>query len=188
MRSFTALAAALTIGAAVSGGTARAQTVQLTFVQPLSAQGTELVQQRLRQAGDYPGAIDGQWGPDSVVALQRFQQMHGLQPTGQMNQATTAALGLDPNSLIGAPIVATAPPSYAPPAAPSFSPRAVEAVQGRLRALGYYRGNIDGVWGAQTQQAIARFQQGRGLQPNGQLNPATVEAMGLSQGWLFAQG
>jgi len=188
MRSLTVLAAALTISAAVSGGMARAQTVQLTYVQPLSMQGTELVQQRLRQAGDYPGAIDGRWGPDSVAALQRFQQMHGLQPTGQMNQATTQALGLDPNALIGAPMVATAPPTSAPPAAQALSPRAVQAVQGRLRELGYYRGNVDGVWGAETQQAIARFQQGRGLQPNGQLNPATVGAMGLNQSWLFARG
>jgi peptidoglycan hydrolase-like protein with peptidoglycan-binding domain len=39
---------------------------------------------------------------------------------------------------------------------------------------------VDGVWGQSTQSAIERFQQGRGLQPNGQLNPATLGAMGLS--------
>jgi murein L,D-transpeptidase YcbB/YkuD len=30
------------------------------------------------------------------------------------------------------------------------------------------------------EQAVAQFQQNRGLQPNGQLYPATVTAMGLS--------
>ena len=194
MKSFTGVGAALLVGSAVFGGagTAGAQTVQLTFVQPLSLQGTEMVQQRLRQAGDYPGAIDGAWGPDSVVALQRFQQLHGLQPTGQMNQATAIALGLDPNSVLGAPPqMASVAPGYAPPPPPvaqTLSPRGVAAVQGRLRELGYYHGGVDGVWGAGTQQAVAAFQQGRGLEPSGQVNPATAGALGLNAGWVFAGG
>ena len=52
-------------------------------------------------------------------------------------------------------------------------------VQSRLRTLGFYRGQVDGTWGAGTQAAIERFQQGRGLQPTGQINPATPQAMGL---------
>jgi len=55
----------------------------------------------------------------------------------------------------------------------------VQVIQARLRDLNYDRGPVDGVWGANTQQAIASFQQGRGLQPNGQLNPMTVAALGL---------
>ena len=43
--------------------------------------------------------------------------------------------------------------------------------------MNYYRGPSDGLWGAETQQAIERFQEGRGLQPNGQLNPMTVAAL-----------
>jgi peptidoglycan hydrolase-like protein with peptidoglycan-binding domain len=38
---------------------------------------------------------------------------------------------------------------------------------------------VDGNWGAGTQAAIERFQQGRGLQPTGQINPATAQALGL---------
>ncbi len=53
-------------------------------------------------------------------------------------------------------------------------------MQSRLLALNFYSGAVDGIWGASTQSAIERFQQGRGLQPNGQLNPATVTALGLS--------
>jgi len=192
MRILTGVAAALLAGGSVfaGAGAARAQTVQLTFVQPLSMQGTEMVQQRLRQGGDYSGAIDGAWGPDSVVALQRFQQMRGLQPTGQMNDATAMALGLDPHSLVGTTTAANpAPyPAAPPPVAETMSPRGVAAVQGRLRELGYYRGNVDGVWGPGTQDAIARFQQGRGLVANGQINPATAGALGLNAGWLFAGG
>jgi protein phosphatase len=35
-------------------------------------------------------------------------------------------------------------------------------IQGRLRDLNYYNGAVDGNWGDETQQAIERFQQGRG--------------------------
>ena len=59
-------------------------------------------------------------------------------------------------------------------------------VQSRLRTLGFYRGQVDGAWGAGTQTAIERFQQGRGLQPTGQLNPATAQAMGLDPNNLEA--
>jgi peptidoglycan hydrolase-like protein with peptidoglycan-binding domain len=55
----------------------------------------------------------------------------------------------------------------------------IRNVQQRLRALNFYRGQTDGVWGASTQAAIERFQQGRGLQATGQVNPATLQALGL---------
>jgi peptidoglycan hydrolase-like protein with peptidoglycan-binding domain len=56
----------------------------------------------------------------------------------------------------------------------------VRALQARLSALGFYRGPIDGIWGGSTQAAVQAFQQGRGWQPNGDLNPATVTALGLA--------
>lgn len=68
----------------------------LTYVQLLSPQSVQAVQDRLRQAGSYGGAVDGVWGPDSAAALQQYQQAHQLQVTGQMNQATAATLGIDP--------------------------------------------------------------------------------------------
>ncbi len=100
-------------------------------------------------------------------------------------------LGLNPGMLLaGPPAPATA---MAPPPAPAYayqpavSPRGVAAVQDRLRQLGYYHGNVDGVWGAETQQALQAFQQGHGLQPDAQLTPMTVSALGLNPGG-FAGG
>jgi peptidoglycan hydrolase-like protein with peptidoglycan-binding domain len=192
MRSFTHLAAALLVGAAVSVGAeaSHSQTVELTYAQPLSTGGVQMVQQRLRQIGDYSGGVDGVWGPDSVTALERFQQTHGLQPTGQLNQATVASLGLDSATLLGTPTVAAAVPPPAVPAPPRYQPmlsvHGVQLVQERLRGLGYYGGAIDGVWGAATQDAIGRFQQGRALQPSGQFNPATAAALGLNPNSLYA--
>lgn len=178
------------IGGAAQGQTMR-QTVPLTYSQTLSPQEVQMVQQQLRQFGVYSGAIDGQWGPDSVIALQRFQQQHGIQPSGQLNEGTVASLGLNPGLLLGGPPESAT--AMAPPPAPAYayqpavSPRGVAAVQDRLRQLGYYHGNVDGVWGAETQQALQAFQQGHGLQPDAQLNPMTVSALGLNPGWVFAR-
>jgi peptidoglycan hydrolase-like protein with peptidoglycan-binding domain len=156
---------------------ATAQTAPpLAYVQPLPQQAVQDVQDRLRQAGAYTGRIDGIWGSDSQAALERFQQAHQLQVTGQLNQATAATLGIDPNALLTVPAAAAAPP----PPADQLRPASVRAIQARLRSLGFYNGTVDGVWGGSTQAAIERFQQGRGLQANGQLNPATVSAMGLA--------
>jgi peptidoglycan hydrolase-like protein with peptidoglycan-binding domain len=159
----------------------------LAYVQPLPQSSVQAVQDHLRAAGVYTGSVDGLWGPDSAAALQRYQQAHQLQVTGQMNQATAAMLGLDPGALMATaqpmtPAVAAAAPVAAPVVPPSdqLRPGSVRAVQARLSALGFYRGNVDGIWGQSTQTAIQSFQQGRGLQPNGQLNPATVSAMGLA--------
>lgn len=191
MRPFMLLATAGVLTVGLAGGAARAQTVPLTYSQALSPQEVQAVQQQLRQFGVYSGAIDGQWGPDSVIALQRFQQQHGIQPSGQLNEGTVASLGLNPGMLLSgppAPATAMAPPPSAPAYAyqPAVSPRGVAAVQDRLRQLGYYRGNVDGVWGAETQQALQAFQQGHGLQPDAQLTPITISALGLNPGWVFA--
>ncbi|MFH5923038.1 peptidoglycan-binding domain-containing protein [Roseomonas xinghualingensis] len=151
----------------------------LSYVQPLGQAALMQVQERLRQVGAYPGRPDGVWGPDSQAALERFQQRNGLQVTGQLNQATAATLGLNPGDLLAAGPAPSAGAPAADPVSGPLSRAAVRNVQGRLRALGFYRGGVDGLWGAGTQAAIERFQQGRGLQPTGQLNPATAQAMGL---------
>src|SRR4029077_19277891 len=93
--------------------------------------------------------------------------------TGQLNQATAATLGFDPNAFLAAPAAAPAPPLD------HLTPGSVRAIQARLRTLGFYNGAVDGVWGQATEVAIGNFQRARGLQPDGQLGPATVSAMGL---------
>jgi peptidoglycan hydrolase-like protein with peptidoglycan-binding domain len=156
----------------------------LAYTQPLAPGAVMRVQERLRQLGAYAGRVDGAWGPDSQAALERFQQGRGLQATGQLNQATASTLGLSPAELVaiapepGGPPAAALPPPAAAAAEP-LSRAAVRNVQARLRALGFYRGAADGIWGAGTQAAVERFQQGRGLQASGQLNPATLAALGL---------
>ncbi|MEP7014730.1 MAG: peptidoglycan-binding domain-containing protein, partial [Verrucomicrobiota bacterium] len=55
----------------------------------------------------------------------------------------------------------------------------IGAVQERLAKQGYYRGEIDGVFGAETQRAIMRYQSDKGLAPTGKLSGETLQSLGL---------
>jgi hypothetical protein len=50
------------------------------------------VQGRLRGLGFYFGAVDGELGPRTRAALQRFQAAKGLSVTGEADEATMSAL------------------------------------------------------------------------------------------------
>jgi peptidoglycan hydrolase-like protein with peptidoglycan-binding domain len=60
----------------------------------LSPDMIQQVQSRLQQAGTYHGRIDGQWGPATESAVRNYQQQHNLNPTGQLDGNTLAALNL----------------------------------------------------------------------------------------------
>ena len=147
-------------------------TAQLSYEQQLAPPGIRAVQDRLRQAGAYSGPVDGAWGDASADALRQFQQGHGLQVTGQLNQATAAMLNLVPGDLLAA-----VPDQQQDR---KLHPAQVRNLQVRLRQLGYYRGPIDGEWGPGMQVALQRFQQSSGIQVSGRLNPQSVTAMGLN--------
>jgi peptidoglycan hydrolase-like protein with peptidoglycan-binding domain len=56
------------------------------------------VQEKLSQQGQSPGKADGILGPKTQAALKEFQQQNGLQPSGEADQQTLAALQLDESS------------------------------------------------------------------------------------------
>ncbi len=57
----------------------------------------------------------------------------------------------------------------------------VAAVQEELAQQGYYRGEVDGIFGPQTRRAIVRYQSDHGLDVTGDLTPDTLQALGLRQ-------
>lgn len=52
------------------------------------------VQEKLSQQGYEVGPVDGIFGPKTQQALRKFQEDKGVQPTGQIDQQTMAALGI----------------------------------------------------------------------------------------------
>jgi peptidoglycan hydrolase-like protein with peptidoglycan-binding domain len=60
------------------------------------------IQQALADRGYYKGAIDGNWGADSVEALKRFQDDQNLTATGKLDSLSLIALGLGPRRNLSA--------------------------------------------------------------------------------------
>lgn len=55
----------------------------------------------------------------------------------------------------------------------------VTQIQTKLKRWGYYNGNIDGIYGTQTVNAVKYFQRKNGLTQDGIAGTATLKAMGI---------
>lgn len=56
----------------------------------------------------------------------------------------------------------------------------VRSAQAALNDQGYSVGEVDGLWGPQTQSAVRRFQADKGLAQSGTLDSSTLAALGVS--------
>ena len=76
--------------------------------------------------------------------------------------------------------------AVAQPALPALSRRGsrgeeVKQIQTVLKDRELYEGNIDGIYGSQTEKAVIQFQKQMGLTPDGIVGPKTLSAMGLRE-------
>lgn len=55
----------------------------------------------------------------------------------------------------------------------------VRQIQTKLKRWGYYNGNVDGIYGSETQEAVRYFQRKNGLTVDGIAGPNTLKAMGI---------
>lgn len=56
----------------------------------------------------------------------------------------------------------------------------VKTIQRKLKNWGYYTGNVDGIFGYNTEQAVKYFQRTNGLSADGKVGARTLEALGMS--------
>lgn len=61
-----------------------------------------LIQQRLKEWGDYSGPVDGVFGRATYNAVVRFQRRNGLSVDGQVGKKTAAAMGVPLTGTISA--------------------------------------------------------------------------------------
>ncbi|MBQ8429308.1 MAG: spore cortex-lytic enzyme [Clostridia bacterium] len=59
----------------------------------------------------------------------------------------------------------------------------VKEVQRRLKLWGYYKGSVDGVFGAGTRKAVIAFQKKNGLTADGVVGKATYKALGMTRSY-----
>jgi peptidoglycan hydrolase-like protein with peptidoglycan-binding domain len=148
------------------------------YEQPASNGAIYDVQRRLSELGYYRGPIDGVWGGETRTAVERFQANRRLAVSGDLNEATVTAMGLEPRRVLGRNYVPPPAPAYERPVA-SVGPVTTRAVQEQLRHIGFYHGRIDGVWGQDTRLAMEQFQHQRGLRVTGTPTRQAMNALGL---------
>ena len=125
-------------------------------------QAVRTLQQRLKDLGYDPGAVDGSFGEGTRAAVLAFQQRNGLTADGKAGTATLDRLySADAVSSSGGDALAV---SYAT-LRQGDSGDAVKNLQRALKELGYYSGSIDGVYGESTTGAVAAFQTRNYLTP-----------------------
>ncbi|MHB1313856.1 MAG: C40 family peptidase [Christensenellales bacterium] len=123
-------------------------------------------QERLKKLGYLTTTPDGKFGPDTTVAVKRFQERNGLIADGHIGPQTAGLLMS----------------SEAQGNAVQFGMRGsdVEKIQARLKELKYL-GSVTGYFGSGTQSAVEAFQKRNGLSVDGKIGPATMAVL-LSPG------
>jgi len=129
-------------------------------------------QRQLKAQGFYPGAIDGDLGPQTATALRAYQRSYRLQETGRLDEATLRSLLPERSEVSGAP----AP--VMPRAPVDLSNREVlRDAQRQLKALGFNPGSTDGTFGPQTEAALRAYQQAYRLPETGRLDETTGRSL-----------
>lgn len=161
----------------------------------------EQVQRELQSRGLYSGAIDGRAGPQTMAAVQQFQAQQGLPASGNLDEATRRALGvqLDKQTVSGAqtssgpelerpvgreggtPAVSGAQPMRSQVQLDRLNRDQLRSLQTRLSELGFYQGSVDGVLGEGTRSALRQFFQTQAdLASRGIITDATISLFGFS--------
>jgi len=127
------------------------------------------IQTKLKSWGYYTGNIDGIYGSKTVAAVKSFQQKNGLTADGIAGSKTLAAMGITSSGS-----TSTTTLRY------GSKGDLVTQVQNKLKSWGYYAGNVDGIYGSQTVEAVKSFQQKNGLTVDGIVGSNTFAALGIT--------
>jgi murein DD-endopeptidase MepM/ murein hydrolase activator NlpD len=112
----------------------------------------------LSRQGLYSGTVDGQLGEKTLTAIRALQQRAGLPPDGVPGKATRAALGRFGRAQ---PRILTR----------GMFGWAVARLQFQLAWHGFPSGRFDGRFGEGVEDAVRRFQDWAGLEPDGRAGP-----------------
>ncbi len=118
----------------------------------------------LKNNGYYTGKVDGQIGSKSISAIKKFQKNAGLADDGVVGKDTCIYL-ININEY---------QPSVDDNTLQVSIDNDLKDVQSKLQNLGLYTGEIDGIRGSRTTNAIKTFQQKAGLIVDGVIGPKTL--------------
>ena len=133
-------------------------------------------QETLDGLGYSVGSYDGRMGPRTRTAIRNFQRDKNLNATGELDEATVAALERTADRNDGREETASEA-THRPPTAAT-----IRRAQQKLERLGYPVGAADGVLGAETRTALRNFQRDKNLNATGELDGETLSALDQDTG------
>ena len=120
------------------------------------------MQERLINLGYLVGTATGKFDAATEAGVIAFQRRNTSYADGVAGPATLTVLYSS-----SARKTSTAAGIIGDSLRPGANGKAVRAVQVRLKALGYYKGNVDGDYGVATTEAVKAFQKANGLHADG---------------------
>jgi peptidoglycan hydrolase-like protein with peptidoglycan-binding domain len=129
------------------------------------------LQQALIAAGiTVRGGADGVFGPATTAALKSYQAGHGLEQTGQVDEATANALAsVGGTTVAGSPLLGLKSGALG---------NTVKQLQQALIDAGVkVRGGADGIFGPATTNALKEFQTSQGISASGVVDETTIAAL-----------
>ena len=123
------------------------------------------LQRRLAIVGHVAADSLGVYGPATEAAVRAFQERRGLSVDGICGIETWSSL-VEAGHRLGDRLLYLR--------SPMLRGDDVAALQALLGALGFDAGRVDGIFGPDTQHAVAEFQRNTGLTTDGICGPATV--------------
>ena len=144
-----------------------------------SGSGVSSMQTALKAQGYYAGDVDGKFGQGTLDAVLAFQAAKGLKADGIAGDATLT-------KLYGKPADPETPgigklPKSANTLYYTCTGTRVESLQKALKKLGYYSGDVDGVFGESTLKAVRKFQSAHGMHVDGLVGSKTIAKLNQLQ-------
>ena len=134
------------------------------------------LQGRLAELGYYAGGVDGLYGDSTASAVKAFQRNNGLSADGQAGAQTQTKLYSASARYANNP-VNKGDPEQVRSLSLGMTGNDVYALQERLIELRYLTGVADGVYGPETQEAVAAYQRNNNLEADGMAGLATLRKL-----------
>lgn len=146
------------------------------------------LQSALKELGFLSGAVDGKFGSGTEKALIAFQKANGYPETGIADANLQAFLynGKVVNAAGKKTTVNTLAPISGVNVTLNKTGELVETLQTRLKELGYYAGDVTGVYDSATRKAVIAFQKKHNLTADGVAGSVTQVVL-LGNGALSAE-